>query len=190
MLPPGLRNGALAEVHDVRGVPMGIRTPVTAVKGRCPRPLDDGDLDFFLLTVYLSASAGGRSGGGNRDRTGDLLHAMQALSQLSYTPTQGCELYQGNRALSRSSTRFFPATASVGPRFGVCVRPNTTSRRGIASLGSLSLRSASTAFTSAMTAASFQSPIDANRFATSASAGLTSSVRCRASSSAGGDVSA
>ncbi len=28
---------------SVYGVPMGIRTPVTAVKGRCPRPLDDGD---------------------------------------------------------------------------------------------------------------------------------------------------
>jgi hypothetical protein len=27
----------------LNGVPMGIRTPVTAVKGRCPRPLDDGD---------------------------------------------------------------------------------------------------------------------------------------------------
>jgi hypothetical protein len=27
----------------VGGVPTGIRTPVTAVKGRCPRPLDDGD---------------------------------------------------------------------------------------------------------------------------------------------------
>ena len=26
------------------------------------------------------------SGGGTRDRTADLLHAMQALSQLSYTP--------------------------------------------------------------------------------------------------------
>ena len=26
-------------------------------------------------------------GGGTRDRTADLLHAMQALSQLSYTPT-------------------------------------------------------------------------------------------------------
>ncbi len=26
------------------GVPTGIRTPVIAVKGRCPRPLDDGDL--------------------------------------------------------------------------------------------------------------------------------------------------
>jgi hypothetical protein len=37
-----------------RGVPKGIRTPVTAVKGRCPRPLDDGDLDltdFALLRV-------------------------------------------------------------------------------------------------------------------------------------------
>jgi hypothetical protein len=27
----------------VTGVPKGIRTPVTAVKGRCPGPLDDGD---------------------------------------------------------------------------------------------------------------------------------------------------
>ena len=26
------------------------------------------------------------TGGGKRDRTADLLHAMQALSQLSYTP--------------------------------------------------------------------------------------------------------
>ena len=26
-----------------KNVPKGIRTPVTAVKGRCPRPLDDGD---------------------------------------------------------------------------------------------------------------------------------------------------
>ena len=33
------------------GIPKGIWTPVTAVKGRCPRPLDDGDL--FLL-VFLS----------------------------------------------------------------------------------------------------------------------------------------
>ena len=30
-----------------------------------------------------------RFGGDKRDRTADLLHAMQALSQLSYTPTSG-----------------------------------------------------------------------------------------------------
>jgi hypothetical protein len=31
-------------------------------------------------------------GGGKRDRTADLLHAMQALSQLSYTPTDSLKL--------------------------------------------------------------------------------------------------
>ena len=31
---------------------------------------------------------GGEDGGASRDRTDDLLHAMQALSQLSYSPTQ------------------------------------------------------------------------------------------------------
>ncbi len=35
------------------GVPKGIRTPVTAVKGQCPRPLDDGDT-YFLS--YLKAT--------------------------------------------------------------------------------------------------------------------------------------
>ena len=36
-------------------------------------------------------------GGGKRDRTADLLHAMQALSQLSYTPT-GAANYTGGAA--------------------------------------------------------------------------------------------
>src|SRR6185503_7530899 len=40
-----------------------------------------------------TAVTAGWAGGGNRDRTGDLLHAMQALSQLSYTPNQGARLY-------------------------------------------------------------------------------------------------
>jgi hypothetical protein len=62
------------------GVPKGIRTPVTAVKGQCPRPLDDGDLGTFPLTTEVD------HGGARRDRTADLLHAMQALSQLSYNP--------------------------------------------------------------------------------------------------------
>ena len=65
------------QVYFVSGVPKGIRTPVTAVKGRCPRPLDDGDAGLFLRF------------GARRDRTADLLHAMQALSQLSYSPAKG-----------------------------------------------------------------------------------------------------
>ncbi len=35
------------------GVPKGIRTPVAAVKGQCPRPLDDGDLSDLML-LHLS----------------------------------------------------------------------------------------------------------------------------------------
>ena len=62
------------------GVPKGVRTPVTAVKGQCPRPLDDGDLELFSIKNR------GHDGGARRDRTADLLHAMQALSQLSYNP--------------------------------------------------------------------------------------------------------
>jgi hypothetical protein len=41
MIQAGLLNPAWA--IDLIGVPRGIRTPVAAVKGRCPRPLDDGD---------------------------------------------------------------------------------------------------------------------------------------------------
>ncbi len=37
----------------VSGVPKGIRTPVTAVKGRCPRPLDDGDAEIGLQITDL-----------------------------------------------------------------------------------------------------------------------------------------
>ena len=77
------------------GVPTGIRTRVASVKGRCPRPLDDGDLRFYCFvtsaTFYYNLLLNLKLifnyfGGGKRDRTADLLHAMQALSQLSYTP--------------------------------------------------------------------------------------------------------
>ena len=37
---------------------------------------------MLLLLILLVRGFGG----GKRDRTADLLHAMQALSQLSYTP--------------------------------------------------------------------------------------------------------
>ena len=74
-MEPARHKGKCVEQQAVLfGVPNEIRTRVTAVKGRCPRPLDDGD---FLTMLF---------GGDKRDRTADLLHAMQALSQLSYTP--------------------------------------------------------------------------------------------------------
>ena len=41
---------ALHEMQKEDGVPTGIRTPVTAVKGRCPRPLDDRDV--LMWTAY------------------------------------------------------------------------------------------------------------------------------------------
>ena len=50
------------------------------MKGQCPRPLDDGD-DETAITKLIR-----EIGGARRDRTADLLHAMQALSQLSYSP--------------------------------------------------------------------------------------------------------
>jgi hypothetical protein len=34
----------IRDVEKISGVPKGIRTPVAAVKGQCPRPLDDGDI--------------------------------------------------------------------------------------------------------------------------------------------------
>ncbi len=47
----------------ISGVPKGIRTPVTAVKGRCPRPLDDGDVYFPSLSpvVWLGLKLGNQN---------------------------------------------------------------------------------------------------------------------------------
>ena len=46
-------------------------------------------------------------GGGKRDRTADLLHAMQALSQLSYTPDRA-ENYSRFRLQSQRLSRELP----------------------------------------------------------------------------------
>ena len=48
-----LRYGALRSyfmIADMMRIPNGIRTRASAVKGRCPRPLDDGD---FVLATSL-----------------------------------------------------------------------------------------------------------------------------------------
>ena len=45
-------------------------------------------------------------GGANRDRTGDLLHAMQALSQLSYSPAAAVLPYHNRAAILGSQHGF------------------------------------------------------------------------------------
>ncbi len=47
----------LVEIADEVITPRGIRIPVTSVKGRCPRPLDDGgvyETEFMILQIVLS----------------------------------------------------------------------------------------------------------------------------------------
>ena len=75
--------------------PRGFEPRLLAVKGRCPRPLDDGDYGYRRMV----------DGGGNRDRTDDLLHAMQALSQLSYTPTNEARIIAARRAIRNRQSR-------------------------------------------------------------------------------------
>ena len=49
-------------------------------------------LEHELASSRASRLAGGGAGGASRDRTGDLLLAKQALSQLSYGPAEGTAL--------------------------------------------------------------------------------------------------
>src|ERR1044071_6232435 len=58
-----------------------------------------------------------KRGGARRDRTVDLLHAMQALSQLSYSPTRGARKYGTTRGMSRTylATRSYSRPTDYGP---------------------------------------------------------------------------
>ncbi len=70
--PPGGDNFSEGNYFGKVGVPRGIRTPVAAVKGRCPWPLDDGD------------ACGTKVGEPSAGRTRDPLIKSQMLCQLSY----------------------------------------------------------------------------------------------------------
>src|ERR1700712_5118200 len=62
-----------------------------------------------------------RCGGAKRDRTADLLHAMQALSQLSYSPTANCGLYVLGHALANVTARSAPQWRLAHRRSVACV---------------------------------------------------------------------
>ena len=75
----------------------------------------------------------GEDGGARRDRTADLLHAMQALSQLSYGP----ECFRGSREAYQKSRSVLPAggtgtsgTAAI-PRGRGCRAPLSPLARGL-----------------------------------------------------------
>ena len=75
-------------------------------------------------------------GGARRDRTADLLHAMQALSQLSYSPngvahfTEAFEDCQEIRACSGFAIRKKPLTYRTEALAGTC-RLYYTALRGV-----------------------------------------------------------
>src|SRR5579859_8156831 len=56
--PARFRKNILTSYETVRGrtdTPKGTRTPVFAVRGRCPRPLDDGGMSLTECSLSLSA---------------------------------------------------------------------------------------------------------------------------------------
>ncbi len=53
--------------------------------------------DDIETTWQIAHAICGKFGGASRDRTDDLLHAMQALSQLSYSPSCGCGKWSAKR---------------------------------------------------------------------------------------------
>ena len=49
-------------------------------------------ISAYALSVMCGECIWNRCGGATRDRTADLLHAMQALSQLSYSPITDAQI--------------------------------------------------------------------------------------------------
>ena len=59
-------------------------------------------------------------GGARRDRTADLLHAMQALSQLSYSPEKGPEFLV--KSINKSTTSEKKTAGHLSRRFSLMQR--------------------------------------------------------------------
>ncbi len=88
-----------------------------------------------------SSRADGQSGGADRGRTDDLLNAIQALSQLSYSPTAGADLTlrlqlcQSRRSRHSLSARLSRADLPLGIRLGCTHRPQSGARNFVCEWG-------------------------------------------------------
>ena len=81
-------------------IPQSAKTCASGLWGLGPdSSQDDGSVHVELVDAAAT-------NGASRARTGDLLHAMQALSQLSYGPTSCLSL----ASKSKSSAHFTPTT--------------------------------------------------------------------------------
>src|SRR5258706_3076331 len=123
-------------------------------------------------------------GGGKRDRTADLLHAMQAFPQLSYTPDRARNYSRFTRlghALaarsSLSSTTFFLSAAAIASMAGVCARPVSATRNGIITAGIFTLRSATVSLSFALTLGAVHGSTDASLGISAAIPSLPASFR-------------
>ena len=124
-----------------------IHTEITPSRCIFPEPLGASDSPIVSIPKRYRKPL---FGGGKRDRTADLLHAMQALSQLSYTPErlaiiriEGLFVKFVNSAYlphcwswccMRRSTSSRPINSNVASMEGVWVSPVTITRKGIAIL--------------------------------------------------------
>ena len=73
----------------IRGYPNGETPPFAASPPQLPVIAKCPSMAGNLVALAGKCRLGGPVGGGERDRTDDLLLAKQALSQLSYTPFSG-----------------------------------------------------------------------------------------------------
>jgi hypothetical protein len=98
------------------------RTKLAFALSSKPRAESPESLNFPLWTFNIS-------GGGERDRTDDLLRAKQVLSQLSYTPTETATLRSRHSDLSKFQTpkSAFRVVGLVG------VEPTTSRLSGVRS---------------------------------------------------------